>query len=179
MKNSHFFQYLRLRFPRRSKQKGGRGGRLVLMGALAASTGLNGTDLMAAPPPPTFEWAVPETPQTAPQDSPQFQFNIPAGTLGEVLAAFERIAGVTITLSNESIRTLASPGVSGSLTVEQALGQILTGTGVKHRLAAVDRVGRGGRVGVPGSLRRTAAHFIAEVSDHAARDAADRAGDHA
>lgn len=138
MKNSHFFQLLQLRFTKRPRHKRGRGRQLIAAGAIAASTTLSQPDLLAAAPPATVlagSWAISDLPQTA-QNAPQFQFSIPAGTLGEVLTAFERVAGVKITLSDESIRTLASPGVTGSFTVEQALGQILTGTGIKHRVVS-------------------------------------------
>jgi catecholate siderophore receptor len=82
-------------------------------------------------------WYVSDRPQTAPQDAPPvLKFDIPSGTFGDVLEAYQRIAGVTVTLSDESIRTLSSPGVSGSLTAEQALQQILTGTGIKYRFVS-------------------------------------------
>jgi catecholate siderophore receptor len=60
-------------------------------------------------------------------------FNIAAGPLGEVLRAFEGIAGVKVLLSLNSIADIQSPGVSGSFTVEQALQQLLTGTEVVGR----------------------------------------------
>ncbi len=59
-------------------------------------------------------------------------FNIPPGTLQEVIAAFEKKTGITVSIENESILQIASPGAVGSLTAEQALRQILNGTGVSY-----------------------------------------------
>lgn len=59
-------------------------------------------------------------------------FNIPAGTLQEVIAAFEKKTGVAVSVENDSISGIFSPGVVGDLTVEQALRRILNGTGVSY-----------------------------------------------
>lgn len=61
------------------------------------------------------------------------QFSIPAGDLGTVLAAFTNATGLRITVPNEALRTLPSPGVSGLLTATVALDKILAGTGVIHK----------------------------------------------
>ncbi len=63
------------------------------------------------------------------------RFDIPPGTLAEVLSAFEKVTGLSIELQNDKIRDLASPGVSGIHSNEQALKQILTGTGVSYTFA--------------------------------------------
>jgi catecholate siderophore receptor len=63
-------------------------------------------------------------------------FDIPPGPLEVVLKAFEKITGITVTLSEDGIKSLPSPGVSGLRTVEQALEVLLTGTGVSHRFTA-------------------------------------------
>jgi catecholate siderophore receptor len=64
------------------------------------------------------------------------RFDIPPGTLGEVLATFERISGLTVELENAKLVDLASPGVSGIYGNEQALNQLLTGTGVSYSFRA-------------------------------------------
>jgi catecholate siderophore receptor len=61
-------------------------------------------------------------------------FTIAAGPLGDVLTAFERVAGVKVALSLSSIGDIQSPGVTGQLTVEQALQQLLSGTAVAYRM---------------------------------------------
>lgn len=57
-------------------------------------------------------------------------FNIPAGTLSEVIAAFQRKTGVDVKVDNDSMLGIASPGVRGNYSVEQALKEILKGTGL-------------------------------------------------
>ena len=63
------------------------------------------------------------------------RFDIPPGTLGEVLSAFEKITGISVEIQNEKMRDLASPGVSGIYSNDQALKQLLTGTGVSYTFA--------------------------------------------
>jgi catecholate siderophore receptor len=61
-------------------------------------------------------------------------FDLMPGPIGAVAAAFERLTGVKVTVSLEAIRTIHSPGVTGTFTIEQALQQLLAGTGVAfHR----------------------------------------------
>lgn len=59
-------------------------------------------------------------------------FSIPAGTLGEVIKAFEKRAGLTVNAENPDIMAVRSPGVTGNYTVENALKQLLFGTGVSY-----------------------------------------------
>src|SRR5580698_8849777 len=80
--------------------------------------------------------------QSVPQSSgtksqPQVQrFDIASGPLSEVLAEFARVAGITFTLSPDSIGMITSPGVSGTLTTQDALQHLLEGTGVTFRFTA-------------------------------------------
>ncbi len=67
------------------------------------------------------------------------QFAIPAGTLSEVLAAFEKATGWRITIPAD-IQDIASLGVSGNYTDEQALKQILNNTGVVYTITAPKEV---------------------------------------
>ncbi len=57
-------------------------------------------------------------------------FDIPAGSIAEVVAAFQTATGIAVTLANDLIRDLPSPGVRGTFTPRQALERLLTGTGV-------------------------------------------------
>ena len=51
-----------------------------------------------------------------------FRFDIPAGSLDGVLAAFETMTGLTIAAPpHTTIQGLTSPGVAGTFTPEQAL----------------------------------------------------------
>jgi len=61
------------------------------------------------------------------------RFDIPAGTLESTLTAFQKACGLEVRIPNDAMRTLASPGVSGIYSPEQALKQILKGTGVSYR----------------------------------------------
>jgi catecholate siderophore receptor len=57
-------------------------------------------------------------------------FDIPAGPLEDVLNAFERATELQVTVPNEAVRTIQSPGVSGTYTNRQALQQLLKDTGL-------------------------------------------------
>jgi catecholate siderophore receptor len=61
------------------------------------------------------------------------RFDIPAGTLEGTLIAFQKTCGLQVVIPNEAMRTISSPGVSGLYTREQALRQILKGTGISYR----------------------------------------------
>ncbi len=68
------------------------------------------------------------------------RFDIPAGTLGTVLPAFEAASGLHVVTPNKRILPLESPGVSSVCTVESALKQLLSGTGAGSRFTAADTV---------------------------------------
>ncbi len=50
------------------------------------------------------------------QSQPVHRFDIPAGPLDVILAAFEQVSGLRVTMSEPSLRTLRSPGLTGSFT---------------------------------------------------------------
>ena len=60
----------------------------------------------------------------APQDQ-TFPFDIPGGPIRDVVAAFERVTGATVTISLDSINPIFSPGVKGTFTFEQGLRMLL------------------------------------------------------
>jgi catecholate siderophore receptor len=62
--------------------------------------------------------------------TPVYPFDIPQGPLDNVLNAFQGVTGWRVQVANESIRNLTSPGVKGVLNAEQALKQLLSGTGL-------------------------------------------------
>ena len=103
------------------------------------------------------------------------RFDIPPGPLDVVLAAFEQLTGLRVTVSVDAIRSIQSPGVTGTLTTEEALQQMLAGNerGVSHDRAGRrhpgpadrQRIGRGHGPGAGG--RR----LVSEVH-HAVRDVA-------
>lgn len=62
------------------------------------------------------------------ETAPTRPFNIPAGTLKEVIDAFAKITGWTIKVPDD-IQGLSSPGVTGNLSDEEALRRILADSG--------------------------------------------------
>jgi catecholate siderophore receptor len=78
-----------------------------------------------------IEWA--QSQSTAGQ-TPARRFDIAAGPLDTVIAAFEQMTGMTVRLSVDAIRLIQSPGVSGTLTPEAALQELLAGTNVAFRM---------------------------------------------
>ena len=73
---------------------------------------------------------------------PVHRFDIPAGPLDIVLAQFAKACGVTVTYSvpAETIPGFKSRGVAGLYSQQQALRQILAGTGLDFTLSAQDAV---------------------------------------
>ena len=63
-------------------------------------------------------------------------FEIAPGPLSEVLPQFARAAGITFTLSTDSIGTISSSGLTGTFTIQEALQHLLEGTSVTFRFTA-------------------------------------------
>jgi len=64
---------------------------------------------------------------------PVSRFDIPPGPLETVLTAFQNLTGLQVIFPSTEIRAISSPGVSGALTAEKALQQLLVGTGITYR----------------------------------------------
>src|SRR5688572_13271262 len=62
------------------------------------------------------------------QTAPLFRFEIPEGSLGEAIVAFQGVTGLKVTPSREGFSALSSPGVRGEFTAERGLQQLLAGT---------------------------------------------------
>lgn len=67
----------------------------------------------------------------AASDTP-IDLNIPEGPLSEVLAAFQKKTGIEVKLASDAFAGITSPGVSGSYSADEALRQILKGTGLSY-----------------------------------------------
>jgi catecholate siderophore receptor len=94
-------------------------------------------DVLLVPDHPAIGAALGDLQAGPASPNPQVRrFDIPAGPLGTVLALFERATGIVISVPNADLRTLASPGVTGLLSPEAALRQLLAGTGVSFRLTS-------------------------------------------
>src|SRR5215216_2974408 len=68
------------------------------------------------------------------------RFDIPPGPLETVMVTFRNVTGWRVLMTNDEIGTIPSPGVSGVYTVEQALKQLLAGTGVTYQITASETV---------------------------------------
>ncbi|SFB31580.1 hemoglobin/transferrin/lactoferrin receptor protein [Rhizobium sp. NFR07] len=65
----------------------------------------------------------------------QRSFNIPAQPLASALNAFGRQSGLQVTLAASTSQGITSRSVSGSLSPEAALGQLLQGTGISYSIS--------------------------------------------
>ncbi len=72
--------------------------------------------------------------------SPVRRYDIPAGPLENVAAEFQAASGIQIEAGNAAILGIASSGVSGSYTVDQALRKLLVGTGIEYMFTGPGRV---------------------------------------
>jgi len=68
------------------------------------------------------------------------RFEIAPATLGETLAAFERISGVSVKFASDELRTLPSHGVTGLYAPDQALKLLLADSGASYRFVSSDAV---------------------------------------
>jgi len=82
---------------------------------------------------------VAQSPVSAP-NPPQRRFEIAAGELSAVLRTFTTASGIRVTLAIDSLGSLYSPGVTGTLTAEEALNAVLDGLGLAFRFTAPDAV---------------------------------------
>ncbi len=85
--------------------------------------------------PAAAAWTAPQTPARK-DDPPVQRFDIAPGPLETVISVFEKATAVSVRLSDERMRSLASPGVSGLFSAAQALEQLLAGTGLTYRFVA-------------------------------------------
>jgi hemoglobin/transferrin/lactoferrin receptor protein len=79
------------------------------------------------------------------QTTRQTAFNIPAGSLSGALAAFGKQAGLQVTYLPELASAKRSTGVSGTMTSEQALTRLLTGSGISYRFTSGSTVALSGQ----------------------------------
>ncbi|SPO64325.1 TonB-dependent siderophore receptor [Pseudomonas sp. JV241A] len=75
--------------------------------------------------------AVPAGTLAAQAGSVSQQYNIPAGSLDDVLNQFARKAQITLSSTPQMTQGLQSPGLQGSYATDQALRQLLNGSGLE------------------------------------------------
>src|SRR5262249_21605415 len=68
------------------------------------------------------------------------RFEIVEGTLGDVLATFEKITAIHVSFVDDGIKLLHSEGVTGLYAPDQALKKILAESGTSYRFTAADQV---------------------------------------
>lgn len=109
----------------------------IVAGAFMATTALGKTDLQAQTPGQGSAGQASGASAAAQAgDQPSRRFEISGGPLGDVLAAFERAAGVRVDVPIEAMKVVYSPGASGLLNADQALERILSGTSITYRFVA-------------------------------------------
>ena len=74
----------------------------------------------------------------APATLPVRRFEIAPGPLGAVLEAYRAASGVKVNVPDAGLLQIPSPGVTGVMSVEVALKQLLVGTTVGFRFKAAD-----------------------------------------
>ena len=78
-------------------------------------------------------WFPPKVAADPPASRSPQRFQIPAGPLGTALTQFGESAGMRLLASTELTAGRQTAGISGSFTAEQALQQLLAGTGLTWR----------------------------------------------
>lgn len=73
--------------------------------------------------------------QTTSRVSNARSFDIPSQPLSTALNAFGRQSGLQVTLAASTSQGLRSATVSGTMTADQALARLLSGTGISYRIS--------------------------------------------
>ena len=71
--------------------------------------------------------------QAGAQQQTQFSFSLAAKPLPQALSDFSRVTGISVVYTDEAPYTLNAPAVSGQMSAEQALQQLLSGSGFTFR----------------------------------------------
>lgn len=95
---------------------------LMTSSALASVAGASGA----------FAQTVVSSAMTADQSK---SFSIPTGSLAKALTSFGAQSGTQVSVETSVIQGLSSHGVTGRMTAQQALAQLLAGTGLTYRLS--------------------------------------------
>jgi hypothetical protein len=102
----------------------------LVAGAFVASTALGKSDVRAQA---RFVPIGGRPALTTAGDLPVLRFDIPGGSLREVITAFEDVTEIRIRYTVDEMRLIDSPDAAGVLAAEQALRQILAGTSMAFR----------------------------------------------
>lgn len=94
---------------------------------MACSALQPGATALSAPAKPPTGW---DAVYTIIQTQQTQRFDIPPGTLESVMTVFQALTEIKVLIPDDKLRAIASSGVTGIYTAEQALTQLLTGTGI-------------------------------------------------
>src|SRR5579875_1363853 len=120
---------------KQGKRRLGRPKCWLAMGALAAYTVSDaGKVALAQKLPGTGQVALDRT-----EALPVRRYQIPAGPLGTVLDSFRRTSGASVSVPDPVLLNTQCPGINGVFTDEQALQQLLRGTGLTYTLTGADQ----------------------------------------
>jgi catecholate siderophore receptor len=111
--------------------------RFVAVGTLMAYTAFGASRVTLAQSPKNSSS---DQTQTSGATTPTRRFEIQAGSLDSAISAFETVTHIHVSFVDDGIRSLASPGVQGVYTDEQALVRLLDDSGVTYRFTAPDAV---------------------------------------
>jgi catecholate siderophore receptor len=111
--------------------------RFVAMGTLMAYSAFGASKVTLAQSPDLASTA--QT-QTSGAPTPTRRFEIKAGSLDATISAFETVTHIHVSFVDDGIRLLASQGVQGMYTDEQALVRLLDDSGVTYKFTASDAV---------------------------------------
>ena len=110
---------------------------LLTTTALAGLYALDPATAAAIDRSPTFQLAQAETSSAGVAER---RFDIPAQPLSSALTLFGRQSGLQVAVDSSLVSGLRTNGLQGSYTPEQALGQLLAGTGLKHRYTSANAI---------------------------------------
>ena len=98
---------------------------------------------------------VPVAPGDTAQASEQRAFNIPPQPLATAIEIFGQQSGRQITVDGALIRGMSTPGVQGSMGVDDALRRLLAGTGLVATFPSATTITlqRPGQSGDPGAIQ--------------------------
>ena len=111
--------------------------RLFVLGAALAASAVAGPTLRAEAG-QADRGARPATPSGQAALESDRPFAIAAGPLADVVARFERLTGIHVTMGMEGIGEIQSPGVNGRFASREGLAHLLAGTGVTVTFTAPD-----------------------------------------
>jgi len=125
-----------------------RRGRSLIVAVALVSAGIVPAVAQDVPPQGVLPQVEASDPSMA-QASAVQAFDIPAQPLGTALVRFSEATGIQLFFDATIARGLQSPGVSGSMTRQDALGRLLSGSGLVYRFTnattvAVERPGASG-----------------------------------